>query len=550
VVAEDTRAKQRGSVLAQSSMEQALRWMATRKHVRPLDLIIHAIDDPLSDSAAQLAPLVAPTMSIPDGTTETRALAVWGLLIHGIHKVGSADSRQRSTLHAAFRLPHPEITEAWRSTLQGRFRQLITLSAIFGDPSPSTTSPMHRAWKRAVDENLAPMLREQVDVLAVNGSRWAMYVETARATESMVEQGSQPVYLELFITTVIMKGRAIHRRITERLVTARADNVDGYLATAIAGWHGNETHVPVRPLWGCRAEPQSGERYLTKLVFPRTLHRDERHYFASESIDENLEHEREWVNVEVDHHGIAAGRLLDGCVPVRGLAIRIRFDGTELPEACWWYAEQTERERRIRPPEGDPHLLPVVGNTVEHTFLEKCYPQESYGLSFWWSPEQSNKSNVTTLIEEPLSHGEGDNNGDAFEFDVVISFAGADRAVASEINTVLTTAGYRVFYDLEQQHRLLGEDLAEYLHDLYLRRSRYAIVVVSVNFLRSKWAGNWEWRAMLARMQSQREPYVLPYLIDEVRLPGLNPTIGFVSLERFRPREFAQLVVRKLRTRC
>ena len=131
----------------------------------------------------------------------------------------------------------------------------------------------------------------------------------------------------------------------------------------------------------------------------------------------------------------------------------------------------------------------------------------------------------------------------------MISFAGADRVVASEIYAVLTMAGYRVFYDLEQQHRLLGEDLAEYLHDLYLRRSRYAIVVVSDNFLRSNWAGNWEWRAMLARMQSQREPYVLPYLIDEVRLPGLNPTIGFVSVERFRPREFAELVVRKLRTR-
>lgn len=136
----------------------------------------------------------------------------------------------------------------------------------------------------------------------------------------------------------------------------------------------------------------------------------------------------------------------------------------------------------------------------------------------------------------------------AFEFDVAISFAGEDRPVASEINAVLRRAGYRVFYDREQQHHLLGEDLATYLHDMYLRRSHYAIVIVSANFLRSRWAGNWEWPAVLARMQSQREPYVLPYLIDHVRLPGLNPTIGFASLDQFRPREFAQLVVRKLRT--
>jgi hypothetical protein len=137
----------------------------------------------------------------------------------------------------------------------------------------------------------------------------------------------------------------------------------------------------------------------------------------------------------------------------------------------------------------------------------------------------------------------------AFEFDVAISFAGADREVASDINAVLSRAGYRVFYDLDQQHRLLGEDLTEYLYDLYFRRSRYAIVVVSADFLRSIWAGNWEWRAVLARLQSQREPYVLPYLIEDVSLPGLSPTIGYVSWKQFRPVEFADLVVRKLRIR-
>ncbi|HEX5116684.1 MAG TPA: hypothetical protein VFW65_15935 [Pseudonocardiaceae bacterium] len=386
----------------QSAMERALRWMATRKHARPLDLIIHAIDDPHSDSAAQLAPLVAATESMPGGTTRTRALAVWGLIIHGVNRVGSADdSRQQNTLFAAFRLPRPpEITEAWRSTLEGRFRQLMALSDVFGDPPPSTTTPMHKSWKRAVGEKLAPMLREQVEALAVDGAGWATYVAAASATEPTAgwqspsedtghrypSKGSQPVFLDLFITNVIMKGRAVHRRITERLVTARGDDVDGYLASSIAGWHGHATDVPVRALWGCSVDTpgQSTDPALTRLVFPRTLVRDEKHYFASEAVDEDLEQDRFWVNVEVDHHGIAAGRLLYGCVPVSGLTIRIRFDGANLPRACWWYAEQTERERRTRPPDGDPHLLPIVADTVEHTFTEKCYPRENYGISLWW----------------------------------------------------------------------------------------------------------------------------------------------------------------------
>jgi hypothetical protein len=389
----------------------ALRWIATRKHARPLDLIIHAIDDPHSGSAVRLAPLVTPTESMADANTQTRALAVWGLIIHGVGKVGPADdSRRRNALLAAFRLPRrPEITETWQPTLEGRFRQLMLLPGIFGNPTPSTTTPMHKAWKRAVSDKLAPMLREQLDLLARDGAGWARYVAIARATESTAGQaqvttdrgtpipgfgnrspskGSQPSYLDLFVTSVFMRGRSVHRRITERLVTAQENNVDAYLATSIAGSDGDVTNVPVRALWGCRAEPpgssRGGDSGLTALVFPRVLQRDEKHYFASEAVAEGLGHERLWVNVEVDHHGIAAGTVLHGCLPVNGLTIRIRFDEDELPEACWWYAEQTERERRIRPPDGDPRLLTVVANTVAHTFTEKCYPREQYGVSIQW----------------------------------------------------------------------------------------------------------------------------------------------------------------------
>jgi hypothetical protein len=62
-------------------IEASLRWLATRRHSRPLDLLGHAIEDPRSDSAAQLGPLIEPTLSLPGGTAETQSLAVWGLII-------------------------------------------------------------------------------------------------------------------------------------------------------------------------------------------------------------------------------------------------------------------------------------------------------------------------------------------------------------------------------------------------------------------------------------------------------------------------------------
>ena len=126
--------------------------------------------------------------------------------------------------------------------------------------------------------------------------------------------------------------------------------------------------MPVRSLWGCREEiieaathgPHPGDG----LWFPKPLRYGEQAYFASEAVyDQRDDHvdERFWVDVEIDHHGIARGRLLYGHkLPIRGLTIRIKFDDEFLPEAVWWYAELTVNERWVQPPAGDRHRLPAA----------------------------------------------------------------------------------------------------------------------------------------------------------------------------------------------
>jgi hypothetical protein len=137
---------------------------------------------------------------------------------------------------------------------------------------------------------------------------------------------------------------------------------------------------------------------------------------------------------------------------------------------------------------------------------------------------------------------------DKYTYDVAISFAGADRSVAETISRRLQAAGLRVFYDRDYQHALLGEDLAAMLHHTYFADSKFAVIVVSREFLNSKWAGNWELKAVLARMQQQHDGYVLPYVMEDVSVPGLNPTVGYVAAADFTAEEFADLVVRKFRS--
>ncbi|WP_202867649.1 hypothetical protein [Kribbella pittospori] len=341
-----------------------------------------------------------------DATSLTRAEVVWGLIVSEARQVGSsANAKERNALLAAFRLPRrAEIREPWAATLGARFGQLKALKEVFTHQDSLT--PMTRAWTRGL-RILVPRVANGLAALSDGSADWGGYVELARTVEDEVlrreypnldpedsaigfkapTEGAQPVFLELFVTTVFMKQRAAYRRITERLITAQADNLDGYTAAALVGWTGDQAAIPVNALWGCRAEriaSPPGEPALTKLAFPRPLMRDERHFFSSEAFEADLHEERRWINVEIDHHGIAPGRLLHGEIPVSGLTIRVRFDPGCLPVACWWYAEQTERQRRVRPAEGDPRLLPIIDGSVQHTFRQRCHPRENYGVSIAW----------------------------------------------------------------------------------------------------------------------------------------------------------------------
>lgn len=364
-----------------AEVEAALRWLATRKEGEPLRFLREAIEEPASESAHVLSSLVEPTASLSAGVSETRAFAIWGLLVDEIGSVGN--DRRRATLMAAFRVPPAPGGTVWKTKLGDRFRQLMVLPRVFGDPPPTTTTPMNQAWRWGL-EALAASLTNKLDLL--DGPDWQPYVDIGRgAVEATnagcvswraraASKGAQPVFVKHMLVRAVMHHRTVQRRITERDIVACEDGVDGFNVHARIGWKHDTGDLPVKALWACRvAAPPCGPA-VVRLRFRRTLRKGERYEFVSEALDGHLEEERRWLNVDVDHHGIAPG----------GLTIQLNFDAKQLPEACWWYAEQLEFERTCQPPQGDPHLLPIGDGFVQHTFLEGCHPRESYGVAFRW----------------------------------------------------------------------------------------------------------------------------------------------------------------------
>ena len=62
---------------------------------------------------------------------------------------------------------------------------------------------------------------------------------------------------------------------------------------------------------------------------------------------------------------------------------------------------------------------------------------------------------------------------------MAVSFASEDRELVEEIVSLLKDAGLRVFYDTDYQAAMWGEDLVEYLDQVYRLKARYAIIFIS-----------------------------------------------------------------------
>jgi hypothetical protein len=131
---------------------------------------------------------------------------------------------------------------------------------------------------------------------------------------------------------------------------------------------------------------------------------------------------------------------------------------------------------------------------------------------------------VTTPTEavEPL---------DTYEFDVALSFAGADRGYVTDVANQLAAAHIKYFLDSDYLAETWGEDLVEYFDAVYRKKARYAILFISRHYVESEWARH-ERRSALARALTERGPYVLPVRLDDAEAEGLRPTVGYVDARR------------------
>lgn len=72
-------------------------------------------------------------------------------------------------------------------------------------------------------------------------------------------------------------------------------------------------------------------------------------------------------------------------------------------------------------------------------------------------------------------------------YDFALSFAGEDRAIAEELFRQLQEAESEVFYDKNEQHRILAVDIEEYLRPIYQSEARFVIALLSRSYPKKIW---------------------------------------------------------------
>ena len=129
-------------------------------------------------------------------------------------------------------------------------------------------------------------------------------------------------------------------------------------------------------------------------------------------------------------------------------------------------------------------------------------------------------------------------------YEVVLSFAGEDRAYVEQVAKFLRERDVHCFYDRYEDITLWGKDLAEHLDKIY-QSARYCVMFISRYYADKVWT-NHERKSALARAIQEKGEYILPARFDSTEIPGVRHTIGYVDLCNKTPELLGEMILCKL----
>ena len=130
------------------------------------------------------------------------------------------------------------------------------------------------------------------------------------------------------------------------------------------------------------------------------------------------------------------------------------------------------------------------------------------------------------------------------QYDICLSFAGEDRAYVKKVAYYLKNSGVKVFYDEFEESTLWGKNLYTYLQDVYTNKAKYTMMFISQHYKEKAWTNHERESAQTRAFQESKE-YILPIKFDDVEIPGIHSTVGYLDASKYSEEEIANLFLKK-----
>ena len=138
-----------------------------------------------------------------------------------------------------------------------------------------------------------------------------------------------------------------------------------------------------------------------------------------------------------------------------------------------------------------------------------------------------------------------EDNNNAHEFEVALSYAREDEEYVEKVANFLLNKDIWLFYDQDKEAELWGEDLHDYLDDVYRNKSKYCMLFISKHYKEKIWT-NHERKSALSRALKEKSPYILPVRLDDTEIEGLRDTIRYIDGRIHEPEQIGAIFLKKL----
>jgi hypothetical protein len=135
---------------------------------------------------------------------------------------------------------------------------------------------------------------------------------------------------------------------------------------------------------------------------------------------------------------------------------------------------------------------------------------------------------LLSYLEDKYLFEDSEAQGQSYEYDIALSFAGENRDIVDNIAKTLRESGVSVFYDNFEKHILWGKRLSQYFQETYGESTHFVVPFISEEYSAKDWT-DFEFTIARSESKNRKTEFILPVRIDDTKIVGLPHDVAYLD---------------------